>query len=405
MTRHYSTKHFLRQMPNALLARYFNARRLFGDLDFSTMKEGRPDALFEAWLALPDAQRNPMEAEFHEIFDMGCRKGFMAIIDAARWQLRETPENLTSFVAMLSGLPGYFDRAMITFLDFGHFWKGATRFYHADTLSYWRKRKNLPKQPAVVDDASIQELACSIGNYFHHTEGRGKNCLVEHYQRGELDYLFCYPEDHSQHSIEWIDGKFQPRTHNPVFEIVYVYSQKEGRLDLNFRGSYRAVVPLQEMFANAILKFKERLPDPKDQRVYDLNPLRQKSFSLTWPVGSGIQSVIVKKLRLSSRVSKGERVTVEADPSQDEGGVYALLDRIGKSEPLDLYDVTQVELAASVVVDTDEPSKTVTIRIAHPNSCSLRYDEVDLKLRDMLVASGVEPKERRRSRRFGSVAA
>lgn len=35
MARHYSTKDFFRQMLNALLARYFHARGLLGDLDFS----------------------------------------------------------------------------------------------------------------------------------------------------------------------------------------------------------------------------------------------------------------------------------------------------------------------------------------------------------------------------------
>ena len=43
------------------------------------------------------------------------------------------------------------------------------------------------------------------------------------------------------------------------------------------------------------------------------------------------------------------------------------------------------------MVDADKPPKAVTIRIIHPNSCS--YDELDLKLRDMLKASGIEPKE------------
>jgi len=52
-----------------------------------------------------------------------------------------------------------------------------------------------------------------------------------------------------------------------------------------------------------------------------------------------------------------------------------------------------VELVASVVMDADKPAKTVTIRITHPNSCSLKYDELDLRLRDMLEASGIEPKE------------
>jgi hypothetical protein len=58
-----------------------------------------------------------------------------------------------------------------------------------------------------------------------------------------------------------------------------------------------------------------------------------------------------------------------------------------------MYNVTQVELSASFVVDTDKPAKLVTIRITYPNSCSLKYDEIGLKLRDMLEASGIEPKE------------
>jgi hypothetical protein len=42
-------------------------------------------------------------------------------------------------------------------------------------------------------------------------------------------------------------------------------------------------------------------PDPKDERIYDLNPLCQKGFDFVFDVGSGIQDVAVKKLRLSSR--------------------------------------------------------------------------------------------------------
>lgn len=52
----YSTREFFRQMPNALLARYFHAHDLFHDLDFAAMRETKPDALFTAWLELPDGQ-------------------------------------------------------------------------------------------------------------------------------------------------------------------------------------------------------------------------------------------------------------------------------------------------------------------------------------------------------------
>ena len=393
MARHYSTKDFFRQMPNALLSRYFKDRELFDELDFSAMKETKPDELFGAWLKLPDDQRNTMDAEFQEIFEMSCQKGFLAVIDEARWQLREVPDNIAPLIDKLSNLPNHYHRAMVTFLDHHDCWKGATRFYHADNLPYWRKRKHFGHNQAAVDDGSVQKLAKLIHDYFHHTEGRGHNCIVEPFRRGELDYFFAYPEDHSQQSIEWVNGEFDRRPHNPAFEVIFVYSQQEGSLDLNFRGSYKAIEPLQTMFATAILKLPELLPDPKDERVYDLTPLSQRSFDFIYNVGSGIEEVAVKKMRLSSRVKKGDRITLEADPSNNAHAVYDLLDRIDQSTPLNHYNVTQVELVASVVVDADKPAKSVTIRITHPNSCSLKYDEVDLKLRDMLEASGIEPKE------------
>lgn len=127
-------------VPNALLARYFQGQELLAHLDFSAMKETKPDALFTAWLALPEAERKAME--FQDIFELSCEKGFRAIIDEARWQMQSEPDKLTDFIETLSALPNHYHRAMVTYLDHRECWRGATRFYHADTLPYWRKRKN-----------------------------------------------------------------------------------------------------------------------------------------------------------------------------------------------------------------------------------------------------------------------
>ena len=393
MARHYSTRSFFRQMPNDLLARYFEGRGLFGELDFAAMKETQPEELFAAWLELPEERRNAMDSEFREIFEMSCEKGFQAVIDEARWQWRDDPAELTGFVEKMSTLPGHFQRAMATYLDHPECWRGASRFYHADVLPYWRKRKHLGHERAAVDAASLEQLAHLIRTYFHRSEGRGNHCVVEPYRRGELDYFFAYPEDYSQQQIEWVKGAFARRPHNPAFEVVFVYSQQEGALDLNFHGPYRAVEPLQGMFARAILKLDRLPPDPKDVRVYDLNPLRRRKFEFVYGVGSGIEEVAVRKLRLSSRVRKGDRITVEADASTNPDAVYDLLERIGRSTPLDLYTVTQVELLARVAMDAGKPAKRVPIRMTYPNSCSLKYDERDLKLRAMLEASGIELEE------------
>jgi hypothetical protein len=87
-------------------------------------------------------------------------------------------------------------------------------------LSYWRKRKGFPHQPARVHEDGRQALAESIRDYFYRMEGRGNNCVVEAFRRGELDYFFAYPEDYSQQSVEWVNGSFDRRPHNPAFEVI-----------------------------------------------------------------------------------------------------------------------------------------------------------------------------------------
>lgn len=144
MTRHYSPRDFFRNTPNAMLARYFAARDVLQDFDFKAIKETKIEPLFDAWMTLLEAQRAPMEVDLRAIGDMSNDKGVKAIIDEALFHMDEDGEH-HAFVALLMALPGHHERAMTTFLDYPHLWKGATRLYHADTLSHWRKRKNLPK--------------------------------------------------------------------------------------------------------------------------------------------------------------------------------------------------------------------------------------------------------------------
>jgi hypothetical protein len=112
-----------------------------------------------------------------------------------------------------------------------------------------------------------------------------------------------------------------------------------------------------------------------------------------YEAGSGIEYVAIRNLRLSSRVRRGDRITVEADPLGNPDAIYGLLEQIGKSTPLHLYDVTQVEIIESVVVERSRRPKRIPIRLTHPNSCSLKYDDIGILLRGMLAASGIEPKD------------
>ena len=101
MNRHYSTKEFFRQIPNALLARHFHSNDLFSDFDFAAMKETQPEELFTAWLELPDGQRNTMDAEFREIFTLSCERAF-----ARFWTKRSGTCSWTQEVRRICGEAG-----------------------------------------------------------------------------------------------------------------------------------------------------------------------------------------------------------------------------------------------------------------------------------------------------------
>ena len=117
MGRHYSTRDYFREMPNRMLARYFEAHGVLAELDFAAMKETRIDELFAAWLELPEGQRNEMDADFSEIHALSCEKGWCAIRDEAKWQFRQEPDAFTAFVERMGDLDGHFERAMVTDLD------------------------------------------------------------------------------------------------------------------------------------------------------------------------------------------------------------------------------------------------------------------------------------------------
>jgi hypothetical protein len=150
-------------------------------------------------------------------------------------------------------------------------------------------------------------------------QGRGENCKVDCYNRNDLDYFFAYPEDYAQASVERVGKEFKRRPHHPAFEIIFVYSQNDGTLDIYLTGDRKPVPDLQAIFADTILK-AELGPDKKDERVYDLNPMGARRFQFVYGPESGIADVAVKKLRLTVH-GKKERILLEADPTYNKHAV------------------------------------------------------------------------------------
>jgi hypothetical protein len=380
----YSPIIFFRSVPNALLQQHFAKLDEFKDVDFSKLKEIEVDPIYQAWCKLPAKIRSDMEQDFQEINELATEGGIKAILDEANYHGESLIEQLEQFNCL-------YGKAFWTFLEHPEYLEAASAFYHADNVppSYWRKRKSITNIKANTDKTTIELFEQAIGNYFYSQQGRGKNCKVDCYKRHDKNYFFAYPEDYAQATIEWEDNKFNRRPHNPAFEIIFVYSQNDGELDI-FTNSGSKVVPyLQEIFANAILQIKLE-EAKKDDLVYDLSLLLSRDFIFNYD--AGIDNVFIKKMRLAVLNSK-EKITLEVAPSNNDKAIYDSLDKLTNAFPKPLLRLTQAEIKVTFTKNPKaNKNKTRSFSISYPNSCSLRHDGDDLVIRKMLKDSNIEPK-------------
>lgn len=384
MAGQYSHKQFFRQIPNAQLADYFKSKEIDLNIDLTELKEKDVDNIFNVFTALPEAQQAIIEAQFQDVNAMACEGGVAALIDEASFHDDDT------FVQSISVIEGFHAKVMWAFLEKQDYWRGATMFLHADNVSssYWKKRNDLPKIPAHVDDEDIQQLAKAISEFFHTTEGRGRNCKVEPYRRKDKEYFFAYPEDFGQSGVEWVSDSLTTRARHPAFEIIFVYSDDDGSLDIYAPRNTKAVPELQKLFAKAILKLDTLKDGSIDKRVYDLDPLADPAFNFQIEPEAGIASIAVSRLRLSLKDGTKRRIVLEADTKHNPQAIYDLLAQL---KPPAHY-ITQITVKVVFEATKGRRAKTRSFNITHPNSCALNYDGTDLVIRNMLEKSGIAPK-------------
>lgn len=385
MASQYQHRQFFRRVPNALLARYFEARDTDLGVDFATLTETQVEPLFEAFTALPEERQAAMEVDFQDINALATDGGIEALRnEAAFYEDATFPEEISS-------IDGLHAKAMWAFLHKPGYWKGASALLHADTVAgrFWKKRNDLPQVPPHVEDEDIHELEKAISHYFNKTEGRGRNCKVEPYRKVETgkEYFFAYPEDYGQSGVEWERNSLTTRSRHPAFEIIFVYCQAEGSLDIYAPKNTKAVPELQKLFAKAILKLNT-LPDGTiDKRVYNLDPLADPDFEFQFPPDSGISEAIVTKIRLTLKHGSRRRIVLEADTKRNSMAVYDLLKELDPPP----YYITQVSIKAVFESAPGKRPGSKTFNVTYPNSCNLNHEGRDDFIRKMLSDSGIEP--------------
>ena len=280
------------------------------------------------------------------------------------------------------------------------YWKAAQVFNYADNVpaSYYVKRQDVGVlsgfQPAKVDEVTLKLFATSLSAYFFKKDGRGERCLVEHFVRQsqgrERDYFFAYPEDFARTSLEWSDDAMERRNSHPAFEIVFVYCQVAGELDVYMRAGTKHITVLQKTFGSVVLGVD--LPEvAKKKDTYDLSIAVDRNFVPVISATSGITSMRVHSMRFRILSGKNEEVILKAKSNHNPKAVYDLFERLTKNIPSELLDVNQLGFEVEFEPDEnrrDKKKKNFTITL--PNTCALGLDGQEGAIRQVLIDSGIQ---------------
>lgn len=388
MARDYSPITFFQRVPKPLLGRYFHrVQGVLQEIAFDELEETRKSAelIFEAFTALPDQEQAEIEAQFQDIDSMAIEGGVKALIEEAT----DHPHFNAGFPEAINQFDSDHGKAMWTFLAHREYWAGATSILHAENIAnaYWKKRNDLPHVMPLVETEDAERLEKALIRYFRTKEGRGRYCKVDVFRRHEKEYFFAYLSDFGKSELEFEGTAFNPRARTPAFEIIFVYTQSEGSLDIYAPKNTKYVSDLQQEFAGRILNMDELDEFAGDDLIYNLNALADRDFVFKGLEDFDIEAVNLRLLRLSLLGGSKRVVTLEADPKQNPKGVHDLMDKL-KPPP---FNVTQAEMV--VTFRTPIPgsrTKDRRFKISYPNWCNLRHHGRDEMLRKMLTRAGIE---------------
>ena len=421
MAEQYELRKFLRHVAHEVLKEYFERIGWEPNVDWKQLTKGKVDPLFAAIQNAPEAARAQINEDFQQINGMATEGGIRTIIEEGRFRRLDLGNELKD-------VGGLHNKVLRVFLDHPSgndrpsILNVASRFNKADNLAgrSWQVRSGVPEVPhaKAPDDeiakrleAGRKRLADALASYYQVKEGRGYGCEVHHFERDNRLYWFAYVRDYDCVNQEWGQDSVIPRKCKPVFEVIFMHSNANRALDIYVKAAKKTVPDLQTLWARAVLGTEDLGTPPERGVEYELNILKTKR-EFSFRQADGIKDIRLSGLRLSLiGDKKNRRIALSANTRKDPKVVYALMDQVFKApgqvtgnqedkDPrlsLDVVNVTQAVINFVFVADTRGGKKTITARVTHPNSCSLKYEPKEEIARKYLrewkidVSQGAQP--------------
>lgn len=386
MGRQYSARTFLRNVPNCLLQKYFEAHGLDIGVSWTVVSETEVEGLFGIMEQFPEEKRSRIDSDFRMINELACERGTLAILEEAGFR---GDDLATRFERMKNA----YERAFWTFLNEPDCFQMAGCFHEMDRQGGWRRRCVGYHIEAKHDHGALRTFEEEL-QMVYRRQGRGRFCHVDYYcrQNPERHCYFAYPEDYANTDMGYDEhGQFQRRARRSALEIIFLYRPADGMLDLRGKGNRKQIAEIQKTFGEHILGM-EQLPDERERPPYDLEVLKDESFPFSTDPQDRVAAVHVRQLRLCLPGPLKRRITVSAESSrQAPQALHDLLNEaINKTRvPLSQLRVAHAKLRLTFAPEDGERPKTLTFEVAYPDRCTLKDDPHDQVAKKYLQRWGI----------------
>ena len=368
MRRHYAPKAFFRHVPFDLLRAFFEHTQIPIRLDWDRLEDGDADPVFDAWQALPPADRERAEMVFRQAHELATRDGTRVLIEEGQFVGRD-------FAADLDRVPGHEAKALWVFLHDTPAFHAGWQIYHAETLPgrYWRRTTGYTDRPPDLSQPALAAFRAAVADYFLREQGRGYRCTADPYDRGVRGaYVFVYPDDYTQTYVGHDPGgRLRRHPQRPAFEVVFHFHPGSGILDLFAPGDRALKDALEALFAEHVLC--QPVPGRQPRPPYVLNPLKARGFPFCTDPDDGIREVRVRRMRVN-RPGDDDRVTLEATADGPADEIYDMLDQwLNHTHcPVADLNVSQVTIQIRFTRPGDTRERNLVFDITAPNGCNLK---------------------------------
>lgn len=365
----FSLSSFLRLTPNRLLRLYFERKLIRIAIDVDAVSKRNIDPLLRAIEALPPCERAVVDVDFQDVFTLANKTGYEVI-------LREANLRNLGLLETLEAESGYYGRAMWLFLNPI---QGGTNLLdlcshltQVDLLTRHKARrmKNLPKRTPRFDEVTLKAMADLLRTVYR-PQGRGYLCRVEYHTRAEQPrHCYCaYPEDHTTNELGYEGDALQTHQRKPVFELVFLYDNEAGTLDLAGDGLNGEIHAFHQIFCSTALEM-ESMPSAPTEPTYRLGGLlTATAFSFPTDPVDGIDRLAVVALRMHPKGEPGKSLTALAPKGDMEAWLQQCVafDRI----PLSQWEVTWAKFRVTFAPVDGKRARVVLFTLT-PDASSLQ---------------------------------